>query len=309
MRVLRGDPSTWNPEGERRAVAIGVFDGLHLGHRSVLADLARRASAQHLTPAVLTFDPHPLAVISPEHAPLLLTTLGQRLERFADAGVDLVAVVEFDDEIRWLSPADFVTTVLVDGLGAGLVMVGTDFRFGRDRQGDAEALVALGREHGFDTEIVSLVGDGEPVSSSHIRRLVASGDVVSAAQLLTRPHEVIGTVVAGEGRGRTIGVPTANVAVPPGVALPAHGVYAVTASSDGDQWLHGVANLGVRPTFDGANETLEVHLLDTETDLYGAELRVRFIDRIRDEQRFADVDSLVAQIAADIATARRIHAG
>jgi len=163
--------------------------------------------------------------------------------------------------------------------------------------------------HGFDTEIVSLVGDSEPVSSSHIRQLVASGDVVAAAHLLTRPHEVIGTVVPGEGRGRTIGVPTANVAVTPGIALPARGVYAVTASPDGGHWFDGVANLGTRPTFDGVIETLEVHLFDTDTDLYGAELRVRFIDRIRDEQRFADVDALVAQIAVDMATARRIHAG
>lgn len=308
MRVLRGHPSTWAAGGVRRAVAIGVFDGLHAGHRHVLRDMADRAGAADLETCVVTFDPHPLAVVAPEHAPLMLTTVEQRIELLEELGVDLVAVVPFDDEVRSWSPASFVTDLIVGGVGAALVVVGEDFRFGRDRTGHVGLLREMGAALGFETDIVSLVGDDSPLSSTRIRELIAAGEVAAAATLLERHHEVIGVVVAGDGRGRTIGVPTANVAVPGDVALPARGVYAVHAATAPGEWVAGVANIGVRPTFGGDAEVLEVHVLDREPNLYGERLRVRFVDRIRDERRFPDADALVAQIGADIDTARRLLA-
>jgi riboflavin kinase / FMN adenylyltransferase len=308
MRVLHGHPSTWDPDGTRRAVAVGVFDGLHAGHRHVLRDMADRARAAALETCVVTFDPHPLAVVAPEHAPRMLTTVEQRIELLEELDVDLVAVVPFDDEVRSWSPASFVTDLLVGGLGAVLVVVGEDFRFGRDRTGHVGLLREMGAALGFETDIVSLVGDDSPLSSTRIRELIAAGDVASAARLLERHHEVIGVVVEGDGRGRTIGVPTANVAVAAEVALPAHGVYAVLAAPVPGEWVSGVANIGVRPTFGGDAEVLEVHMLDRELDLYGETLRVRFVDRIREERRFPDADALVAQIWADIEEARHLLA-
>jgi riboflavin kinase/FMN adenylyltransferase len=220
----------------------------------------------------------------------------------------VVAVAPFDDRVRLLAPEEFAIDLLVDGLGAVSVTVGADFRFGNDRAGDAATLERLGQSLGFAVAVVSLVGDDEPVSSSQIRRWIADGDVVRAADALGRPYEVVGRVVVGDGRGREIGVPTANIDLPPMLAVPGRGVYAVTASTDGVEWLPGVANIGVRPTFGGDAERLEVHLLDTELDLYGRELRVRFIARIREERTFDAVEALVAQIRDDVETARSLLA-
>jgi len=307
MRVLTGPPAGWNLEARPRAVTIGVFDGLHQGHRHVISLLRSRAAGLGgLECAVATFDPHPLTVVAPEHAPRLLTGIEHRLELLAEAGLDLAAVLPFDEEMRRLTSAAFAAAVLRDALQARLVVVGEDFRFGHQRTGNVASLAELGDAHGFAAEVVPLVGGQAPMSSTRIRAMVAAADLAGAAAALGRPHEVRGTVVRGDGRGRELGYPTANVAVPAALALPPPGVYAVRAGRVGGAVAPAVANLGSRPTFDGEGETLEVHLLEPPGDLYGATLRVAFVARLRDEKRFASAADLVAQISADAVAARAL---
>ncbi len=306
MKVVTGPPRDWGLAERERAVTVGVYDGLHAGHRAVLARLRRRAlELGGLETAVVTFDPHPLQVVAPEHAPRLLTGIGHRLELLEQTGVDLAAVLPFDEETRLLTPAAFAATVLAGALRARLVVVGEDFRFGYNRVGNVASLAELGDAHGFAAEILPLVGGQAPISSTRVRAMVAAGDVEEAAAALGRPHEVRGMVVPGDGRGRTLGFPTANVALPPGLAVPRSGVYAVRAGKMGEPLLPGVANIGSRPTFEGAGEALEVHLLEWTGDLYGATLRVAFVSRLRDERRFAGAGELAEQISADVAAARR----
>lgn len=306
MRVVTGPPQRWGLPARGRAVSVGVFDGLHAGHRSVLALLGRRAAERGgLETAVVTFDPHPLAVVAPEHAPRLLTGIAHRLELLEEAGVDVAAVLRFDEEIRLLTPAGFAGEVLAGALHARLVVVGEDFRFGHHRLGNVASLAELGDVHGFATEILPLVGGDAPISSTRVRAMVAAGEVEAAAAALGRPHELRGTVVAGDGRGRTLGFPTANVALAPGLAIPGSGVYAVQAGRLGEPLAPGVANVGTRPTFGGTEVGLEVHLIDGAGDLYGATLRVAFVARLRDERPFAGGDELAAQVRADIAVALR----
>ncbi len=305
MRVLTGAPSSWDLDERPRAVTVGVFDGLHQGHRHVIALLRRRAAEfGGLECAVVTFDPHPLTVIAPEHAPLLLTGIAHRLELLAEAGLDLAAVLPFDEALRRLTAAAFAATVLRDALHARLVVVGESFRFGHQRTGSVASLAELGDAHGFAAEVVPLVGGQAPMSSTRVRAMVAAGDLAGAAAALGRPHEVRGPVVHGDGRGRTLGFPTANVAVPAALALPPSGVYAVRAGRRGDPLGPAVASLGTRPTFGGGEQTLEVHLFDSPGDLYGATLRVAFVARLRDEERFDGPAALVAQMVVDAAAAR-----
>jgi riboflavin kinase/FMN adenylyltransferase len=307
MKVLRGDPAAWPADPPGTALAVGVFDGLHAGHRTVLSTLALRAEGAGLIPGVVTFDPHPLSVVAPERAPRLLTSVEHRLELLEGLGMGLVAVVPFDDAIRDMTPAEFVGDLLVAGLGMRLLGVGEDFRFGRDRTGHVELLEELGVALGFETQVVALLGRDHPLSSTSIREMVATGEVAAAAEALGRLHEVWGIVVEGDGRGKSIGVPTANLRIGDDVALPAGGVYAVTVGRDAGESLAGVANIGTRPTFDGdGGVTLEAHILDFEEDLYGLTLRVRFVAKLRDEQKFESVDELVAQIARDVAEAHQI---
>jgi riboflavin kinase/FMN adenylyltransferase len=297
---LGGNPESW--AAGPCAVAIGVFDGVHLGHRAVLGAV-RDTGAR---PAVLTFANHPATVLRPEMPLTLLTDLGERLRLIAAAGIELAAVVEFDTAFSRLSPEEFVDRYLVSGLGAVRVAVGEGFRFGHRAAGTVDTLRRLGTVRGFTVvEVAPVARDGLQVRSSTIRGLLEEGDVATAAGMLGRPHEVSGTVVRGDGRGRTIGIPTANLAVPEDAALPASGVYAVTVESGTDR-LPGVANLGVRPTFGGGARTLEVHIIDLERDLYGHQIGVGFVERIRDERKFASVEALVAQVEADIATGRRL---
>jgi riboflavin kinase / FMN adenylyltransferase len=305
MKVLTGSPAAWGLEDRPRAVTIGVYDGLHQGHRHVISLLRQRA-AEHggLECAVVTFDPHPLTVVAPEHAPRLLTTIPHRLELLADAGLDLAAVLPFDEAMRRQTSAAFAGTVLSGALCARLVVVGEDFRFGHQRTGNVAALAELGDANGFAVEVVPLVGGQAPMSSTRVRAMVAAGDLAGATAALGRPHEVRGPVVAGEGRGRSLGFPTANVAVPAELALPPHGVYAVWAGKRGEPLGPAVANLGARPTFGDGEPSLEVHLLNPPGDLYGSELRVAFVARLRAERRFAGPEELASQISADIAAAR-----
>jgi riboflavin kinase/FMN adenylyltransferase len=306
MKVITGPPQEWDLVRRGRAVTVGVFDGLHAGHRAVLALLQRRAAELgELETVVVTFDPHPLAVVAPDHAPRLLTSIDHRLELLAEAGVDVAAVVPFVDEIRLLTPAAFAAVVLAQALCSRLVVVGEGFRFGHHRLGNVASLAELGDAHGFVVEILPLVGGEAPISSTRVRAMVAAGEVEAAALALGRPHELRGTVVPGDGRGRALGFPTANVALPAGLAVPRDGVYAVRAGRPGEPLRPGVANIGARPTFGGGERTLEVHLLGGTGDLYGAKLRVAFVSRLRDERRFTGRGELAAQIEADIAVARR----
>jgi len=302
VKVLEGDPQRWEPVGgEGIAVTIGVFDGVHRGHQEVLADLESRAFRR----AVLTFDQHPRELVDPQHSPSLLSTMGQRKEWFEAAGVDILGILSFSS-VRTMAPDTFVEHVLVRVLGAKLVAVGTDFRYGAGRMGDVASLTAMGTRHGFDVDSLPLLTRGKtPISSSRIRDLVRHGEVAGAAELLGRPFTMRGIVVRGDGRGATIGVPTANLTYDPSMVIPGVGVYASRVTHAGETYA-SVTNVGIRPTFDGQVVTVEAHLLDSDLDLYDETIDVAFVERIRDEEKFDGFEALVAQIHADIASAREI---
>ena len=307
MKVWTGDPQTWGPApANGTAITIGVFDGVHRGHQAVLSDVAERAEdLGGMEQVALTFDVHPLAVIRPSQAPRMLTTVTQRIEMLDSLGMDQVGVLPFS-EIRSSSPDGFVSKVLSGAFNARLVAVGTDFRYGAERAGDLPMLRRAGLGYGFEVDAIELLEeDTGPISSTTIRSMLATGDVVEAAELLGRPYELRGEVIKGDQRGRTIGFPTANLVFGQSTALPANGVYAVRAEVLGAA-RDAVCNVGVRPTFGGEDVVVEAHVLDFDGDLYGSELKVWFIDRIRDEQKFDGPDALVAQIGADAGTARRL---
>jgi riboflavin kinase/FMN adenylyltransferase len=304
VKVYRKNPSHWNTGERRTAVAIGVFDGVHRGHTAVLRRLQERSG--HMPVIAMTFAIHPDEVVTGMPAPPALAPLERRIEMLGDLGLDGVAVIDFDEQVRNLSPRQFIESYVVDGLNAALVSVGEDFRFGFEAEGNVDTLKILGGEYGFDVAVVPIVDiHGTEVRSSAIRAAVASGGVALASSMLGRPFEIEGTAVPGDLRGRTIGFPTANITMPECLVRPAPGVYAVRCEIDGRHYL-GVSNVGTRPTFGGGDETIEVYLLDTDEDLYGETMRVRFIDRLRSEQRFESVDALVDQIEKDVEEARLV---
>jgi riboflavin kinase/FMN adenylyltransferase len=293
------------------AVTIGAYDGVHLGHRALLRQLVDRAGAAGLSPVVVTFDRHPASVVRPESAPTVLTDLDQKLELLAQCGIERTLVVPFDRARADETAEDFVAEVLVDELGAQLVVVGEDFHFGHGRKGNVALLRELGQEHGFEVVGVTLTDDVEaPVSSTRIRSLVAAGDVVGAAALLGRPHEVRGTVVRGDGRGGPeLGFPTANLAVSADIALPADGIYAGYYTRPDGTRHDAAISVGRRPTFydpASASVLVEAYLLHFEGDLYGEAGRVSFVSRLRDERQFDSVDALIAQMHLDVAEAERV---
>ena len=301
------------PQGS--AVTIGTYDGVHRGHRTVIAELRRRATERGLAAAVVTFDRHPAEIVRPDAVPRQLTDHQQEVELLAATGVDHVVVLTFD-EARAKEPAEeFVHEVLVGCLDVRLVIVGDDFHFGHERRGNVALLTAMGTELGFEVEGLDLVGaDGVPaegpdrVSSTAIRRALEAGELAAANQMLGRPHEVRGIVEHGDHRGREWGFPTANVAVPERVQLPADGIYAAWLVRPDGSIHPGAASLGRRPTIydDQPYRLLEVHLLDGDDfDLYGEAVAVRFVERLRGEARYDDVDELIAQIARDCDDARR----
>jgi riboflavin kinase/FMN adenylyltransferase len=294
-------------------VTIGNFDGVHLGHLALVGRTVERARVTEGRSIAVTFDPHPAAVLRPDAVPPLLQSVEQRVAALEEHGIDEVVVVEFTAELAAQGPEEFVQELLVDRLGADVVIVGENFRFGKDAQGDIDVLRALGADHGFEVEAVGLVTtDSATLSSSALRALLAAGDLEAVTRGLGRPFRLDGEVVSGEGRGRTIGVPTANVAVPAGRAIPADGVYACWAWTADDVRYAAVTNVGWRPTFDGTFRTVEVHLLDTPDglDLYGTRLSLAFLARIRGEQRFEGPEALVARIQEDVLEAReRLGAG
>ena len=303
MQIVRGLPSV-APERRPSAVALGVFDGVHLGHRAILGAAVAHARAAGAPALACTFEPNPLEVLLPERAPLPITTLDERLELIGACGVDGTVVLPFTRELAAVEPEAFVKDVLVERLAARQVVVGFNHRFGRAARGDAALLRELGTRLGFTVDVIApLTVDGAPVSSTAIRAALGRGDLDAAARMLGRPYTLPGTVVAGAGRGRTLGFPTANVA-PGRPVLVAPGVYACTFEVAG-QPRRAVVNVGVRPTFGEATLAVEAYLLDFSGDLYGQTVRLIFVSRVREERRFPNVDALRAQIADDVETARR----
>jgi riboflavin kinase / FMN adenylyltransferase len=289
----------WLPDAPHRPrrLAVGEFDGVHIGHREVI----RGANS------VLTFEPHPRTVVAPESAPKLLTTLEQKADLIAALGVEELIVIPFDGSFAAQSPQAFVDRVLVEQLDARHVSVGENFRFGHRAQGDA---ALLSEQQGFETRVADLVElDGEIVSSTHIRGLVATGAVSDAARLLGAPFGMRGNIAHGDKRGRTLGFPTANLVPDPRHAVPDHGIYACRASVPGlGEWTAAVS-IGVRPTFvTGRGLLVEAFLLDFEGDIYGRELRLDFVQRLRGERRFDSVEALVEQMHRDVRETERIAA-
>ena len=302
VRIGTLSPLGWPPS----AVAVGNFDGVHRGHQALVSTAVTRAREAGDLPVVLTFDPHPARVLRPAHAPAALTTLAQKEELLAGLGVDGLAILPFDAELARLSPEAFARAVLVDTLRARDVVVGESFRFGHRREGDARTLVALGARLGFAVHAVPAVREGgTPVSSSRVRLELGHGRVGAAAALLGRPYFVDAGVVRGDGRGRAIGVPTANLA-PDNEILPAPGVYAGYCRVPAGESWPAVVNLGRRPTFGGGDLALEAHLLGFAGDLSGARVRLSFHERLRDEERFPSPEALVARIGEDVARARAL---
>jgi riboflavin kinase/FMN adenylyltransferase len=299
----------------RSVVTVGVFDGVHRGHQVIVSEVVRRARSLEVPAVAITFDPHPLAVLRPQIAPLMLTGSDRRAELLQQVGIDHVVVLGFDDELSRWSPQEFVGRVIVDGLHASEVIVGADFRFGHQAAGDVPLLTVLGDELGFGVEGVGLVGDGrERWSSTGVRTRLADGDVAGAAAILGRPHRVDGVVVHGDHRGRELGFPTANVAVPATMAVPADGVYAGRLSLLADDGATGetfdaAISVGANTTFDGTQRRVEAHCLDrSDLDLYDSRVGVEFVERLRSMVRFDGVQELVAQVEVDIAQARAVLA-
>ncbi|MGB0114362.1 MAG: bifunctional riboflavin kinase/FAD synthetase [Ilumatobacteraceae bacterium] len=301
------------PWADRRAViTIGAYDGVHLGHQAVIAQVRARAAEIDGVSVVVTFDKHPASVVRPESAPKLLTTAAQKMELLEATGVDAVVVVPFDEQQAAESPESFVDRVLVRCLNTHVIVVGEDFHFGRHRDGNVDLLRKIGVESDFDVEPVELIaradGVDEPVSSTAIRRALAGGDIARANAMLGHPHEARGEVTTGDQRGRLLGFPTANVAVPGGACLPADGVYAGFYERPSGEVSPCAINLGRRPTFyEHADASLlEAHLLDADVDLYGETAHVRFEHFLRSERKFDGVDALIAQLALDVEHARTL---
>jgi riboflavin kinase/FMN adenylyltransferase len=287
-------------------LALGNFDGLHRGHIKIIERVRRVAFERGGTSLVLTFDPHPPRIVRPDKAPPLLMTLEQKVEALGKAGIQGVAIVTFTYDLSRWQPEAFVKTVLVDWLRVAEVWVGADFLFGRDRSGNFSLLRALGGQYGYRAEKIDPVRYKEfVISSTRIRRLIAEGRVDEASALLGHHFYIDGTVVRGAGRGRELGVPTANI-VSANELIPPHGVYATTAIVDGVIYP-SVTNIGLRPTFESTTKTtIETHILEMNADLYDKQVRLGFVQRLRDERRFPDVDALKAQIEADVRRAARL---
>jgi riboflavin kinase/FMN adenylyltransferase len=300
VRVLRGPYEEWEALTGPNSVTVGVFDGVHKGHRAIL----KRVEGRSLPSVVLTFEPHPAEVLAPGTNPRLITTIEERISLLEGAGLDVVAVIDLA-EIRYLAPEEFVSKVLLSKLGAGHVVVGADFQFGRDRAGDCEFLIESGRRHGFEVDVVDLVEAEGVISSTRIRQLIEQGDVAGAARLLGSRYRLSGVVVAGDQRGKDLGFPTANLKPPKRKVIPGNGIYAAWADPGGTK-VAAAVNVGTRPTFGGTELLIEAHLLDFDRDLYGTTLSLEFVDRLRPELEFDSVQDLVAAISTDVESVRRL---
>lgn len=295
------------PRDQGTVVTVGTFDGVHCGHWEVLLEIRRRALATGRRSVLLTFDPHPLRIVRPGQAPPLLTTPVEKKEILAESGLDYAVFLAFTPELSRYEPRRFVTEVLVGRLGVQELVIGHDHGFGRGRSGDAEMLRQIGQELGFGVDVVPpVMVNGQPISSSAIRAALQAGDAPAAACALGRPYSVRGLVVRGDGRGRQLGFPTANLAVASSEKLiPSAGIYAIRGITRAGSF-GGALHLGPRPTFVGSPPTIELHLLSFDGDLYGEEIRVDFVRRLRDVRPFDSVAALVAQIREDVEDARRV---
>ena len=293
----------------RTSVVIGNFDGVHVGHRQVLARARAIADAQGLTVVAVTFDPHPMAVLRPEHAPTTLTTMEARAELLGEAGADAVLAVPFDRDVAAWSPEEFVRRILVDALGAAAVVVGANFRFGSRASGDVATLREAGERYGFTAEGIPLDGGPMVWSSTYVRTCLAAGDVAGAAEALGRPYAVRGAVVPGDKRGRELGYPTANVPTDGMTAAPSDGVYAgwLRRLDTGERFPAAIS-VGTNPTFDGVRaRRVESYVLDrTDLELYGVEVEVSFVERLRGMVAFDSVDALIVQMEDDVRRAREL---
>jgi riboflavin kinase / FMN adenylyltransferase len=292
------------------AVTVGTLDGVHLGHQALIDRTIQKGRSRDIQGVAVTWDRHPSETLRPDRAPPLLTTLDRKLELLDSTGLDATLVLAFDAELSSWSPEHFVRAVLADAVGARAVFVGSDWRFGHRAVGDVPMLTELGHAHGFEVEGTKLREvAGGAVSSSRVRQAVANGNMELARTLLGRPFDVDGGVTHGDGRGKALGVPTANVALDLRMAQPPRGVYAGRVRA-GERWYPSAVNVGVNPTFGGDPATtpvrVEAYLLDFDGDLYGKTVRVEFWERLRDESKFASAAALVEQIERDVEATRRV---
>ncbi|MBC8145451.1 MAG: bifunctional riboflavin kinase/FAD synthetase [bacterium] len=299
--MIESDPPDELQRDDKSVITIGTFDGVHAGHRAIIDALVAKAIEIRGRSVVVTFDPHPQVVLRRKGDSVpLLTSAQERDELLGELGVDIVVVLEFTQQTAATSWEEFMENLL-QKVGVAHIVFGHDHAFGSGRKGTAEALREMGRERGFDvTEVGPLIVDGEPVSSTKIRRAISEGNLPAAEHFLGRPYSVTGTVVRGDGRGRSLGIPTANVRpLEPSKLIPGNGVYCVAMIVD-DKRLAGMANIGVRPTFtDGSERTLEVNLFDFDQDIYDQVVTVEFLRFIREERKFNDADEFLAQLDID----------
>lgn len=303
MEFIRGLHNL-RPRHRGCVATIGNFDGVHLGHQAVLGQLAEKGAELHLPTAVITFEPQPQEYFAPESAPPRLTRLREKVTALGRFSVDRVLCLPFNDRLASLCADEFIRRILVEGLAIRYLVVGDDFRFGRERAGDFEALKAAGTRYGFDVvSMHSFSIEGERVSSTGIREALVQGDLGRAEQLLGRPYRMSGRVAHGDKRGRSIGFPTANIFLHRRSA-PLQGVFAVEMFGVSGEPVEGVANVGSRPTVDGKRSLLEVHLFDFNADIYGCHVHVDFLSKLRDERRFDSFGALKRQIELDAREAR-----
>ena len=306
MKILEGlDQLQEPPRGA--ILTIGNFDGVHRGHQRIFSMVVGEARKQGGTALLLTFKPHPTKVLTPGHAPPMISTRDQRYRMFEESGMDVTVVQSFTREFSHTSAREFITQLLIPRLAPQKIIIGLPFRFGHNREGDVDLLIALGAELGFDAEGVGEVDiDGETISSTRIRRALLLGRIDDGNRMLGRPFELRGTVVSGDARGHHLSIPTANLDVE-NELIPADGVY-VTQLDLGDEIIGSVTNIGVRPTFQGKARVVETHALDFQGDLYDRRVGLRFLSRLRGEQRFPSAEELVKQIKQDITRAREVLA-
>jgi riboflavin kinase/FMN adenylyltransferase len=316
--MLRWTDLSQIPQGYGPSVVtLGNFDGVHKGHRAVLATVVQRALAgrsdgsERAQAVAVTFEPHPVAVLHPERAPQIITSYQQRLDLLAATGLDAVLVMDFTHELALWTPERFVVEVFVKALGASVVVVGEDTRFGVRNSGNVDTLRQLGAEHGFEVLALSDIGDGGRWSSSRVRGLLSAGDVATAAEILGRPHRVSGEVVHGDHRGRELGYPTANLSQESQGLIPADGVYVgrlirpTLPESDPDRALPAAISIGTNPTFAGTQRRVEAHVLDrSDLDLYSEDVVFEFIEHLRPTEKFDSVEDLLVKIADDVERAR-----
>jgi len=303
MKVLDSDKS--RRPSKPVILTLGNFDGVHLGHQKLLKLVAEKAARLQLPSVVYTFDPHPLKIVAPHKSPPLITTIDGKVQLIASFGIDYLILARFTKEFAAQHPTDFVRDVLLKQMKIKEVWVGHDYTFGKGRKGTGEYMKELGSQHGFSVYIVAAYKQkGTIVSSSLVRRHIKEGRVAEAAQLLGRPHTLSGTVVKGDGRGATIGFPTANMTCG-GELIPKQGVYAVSVTVGGKR-RQGVMNIGTAPTFDRKRPLIEVHILDFKRSIYGRKLHIDFTKRLRSEKTFNNPDALTRQIRKDIGKAREV---